>query len=513
MKSFCAVIASFLLLTVNAGTLTWTGAGSTGVWDDYRNWDQKRIPTSSDYVIIDTSNASVTLDIPFSVNTLHISAGTFIQPQPFSVGNLIVDGSGVFNLNSGTASLSADSANITSQSGFIFSSGYFTGSMLVSSQSTLDLSGAASKGFNDAKVIVQGSTICDAGATLNFNGSTVNFVGGLEIKGGNLVNFQTNNPNDDSTITGSLTIDPKGQVQFLVPTQFNSISMGMAAQLTVTKGQQQVTGLTMDSNSVVVIAGSNTGLTAGSISSKGSISTLNAMAVGGRSQILNLIVDGAAPVAFNGPVAFGSLTVKSGSISLSGANTADSAQFGTASISGPGSSLSVGTLKLAGPNTNLANTSITVSGASTFNGQVQIGSGSITVQSGATVQASQFSLLASNGVPVSGNTFINNGNIAVNSVFTITQLTAAGTGSYTVKGKLALQNADLTAGTVALASSTSSFTGSVSSFNAKSISSTASPLNFIDFTVDALTFHCHSPCPAVSSSGRTSTFQASPNSS
>jgi hypothetical protein len=288
--------------------------------------------------------------------------------------------------------------------------------------------------------------------------------------------------------------------------------MGAGASMTITKGLQQMGTLTMDSNSALIISGSNTGLTAGSISSKGSISTLNAMAVGGRSQILNLIVDGAAPVAFNGPVAFGSVTVKAGSISLSGANTADSAQFGTASISGPGSSLQVGTLKLAGPNTNLANTSISVTGASTFNGQVQVASGSITVQNSATVQASQFSLLANNGVAVPGNSFVNNGNIAVNSVFTITQLTAAGTGTFTVKGKLALQNADLTTGTIALSTSTSSFVGSVSSFNAKAVASTAAPLSFVDFTVDSMTFHCKTSCPAASSNGRTTNFQATPNS-
>jgi cytoskeletal protein CcmA (bactofilin family) len=237
------------------------------------------------------------------------------------------------------------------------------------------------------------------------------------------------------------------------------------------------------------------------------------MAIGGRSQILSLLVDGVAPVVFNGPVAFGTLVVKSGSLVLSGVNTADTAQFGTASISGVGSTLQIGGLTLSGP-TTLANTSIVITGtsASTFNGQVQVSSGSITVQQSATVTATQFELLALDGVPVATPTFINNG-IVIVTAFEINQLAITGTGSYSLQGKLTLQSSSFTAGTVTLAQSTSSLVGSVSSFTAKAVSTTATSLKYVDFTVGSLTFHCQSACPSTSTNGITNSFQAVPASS
>jgi hypothetical protein len=504
LRSLCVFA---LILLVSAGDLVWTGQGNTGVWDDYRNWDQKRIPTSSDNVFINMASAQVTLDVSWvSVASLHVSAGLFIQPQSFFVGNLIIDNEGVYRLDSGNAALTVGgTANITSTQGLLFASGYFSGSLIVSSDSILNFTGAAAKGFNDARVVASGSSVCSSGATINYNGSSVDFPGGLTIASGAPVNFMEVGAGGNK-ITGKLILSSQAGLQLLVGTNFNSISMGSNSVITVTKERQSVGTLQMDDSSVINIAGQNTGLAAGSVNSRGTISTLSPVSVGGRSQIFSLIVDGAAPVLFGAGVAFGSITIKSGSVQLAGANTADSAQFGTASVSGV-SSLVVSDLKVMGPNMNLANASINVTATASLNGQVQVSSGYIALQQNAVGSVASFSVLAAGGVAVAGYSFVNNGQINIQTQMQFTQVNAVGGGQYALapQSGLGLANSDLTAGQVVLGDS-AQFSGSVAGVNVQQTA--AASQKYVDFSVDTFVFHCPSPCPSVTSNGRTVSFMA-----
>jgi len=502
MRTFCVLA---LIALASATQLVWTGLGNTSVWDDYRNWDQKRIPTSADNVLINLASAEVTLDVSWvTVASLQVSAGTFIQPQSFSVGNLIVDNEGVYRLDSGNGALQVGTANVTSPQGFLFASGYLSGSLIVSQQSILNFTGAAAKGFNEAKVTVAGNSVCSAGATLNFNGSAINFAGGLNIQNGQAVNF--NGVGSQNSITGKLVLASQAGLQLLVNTNFNTISMGANSVITVTKERQSVGTLNMDGSSVISIAGENTGLSAGSVASRGTISTLSPISVGGKSQIFSLIVDGAAPCVFGGAVAFGSLTIKSGSVQLSGASTADSAQFGVAAVSGV-SSLVVGDLKVMGPNFNLANSSINVTATASLNGQVQVASGLIALQQNAVGSVASFSVLAAGGIAVPGVSFVNNGQINIATQMQFTQVSATGSGVYALSPQAGLQlaNADLTAATVIIGDQ-AQFSGNVASANIQQTSAASS--KFVDFTVDFFTFHCPSPCPSISSNGRSVSFSA-----
>jgi hypothetical protein len=504
LRSLCILA---LIAVAAAGDLVWTGMGNTSVWDDYRNWDQKRIPTSADNVIINLASAQVTLDVSWvTVASLHVSAGLFIQPQAFSVGNLIVDNEGVYRLDSGNAALTiGGTANITSSQGLLFASGYFSGALIVGADSMLNFTGAAAKGFNDAKVVATGSAVCSAGATINFNGSSINFIGGLTVQAGAPVNFMEVSAGGNK-ITGNLALEPQAGLQLLVGTNFNTISMGSNAVVTVTKERQSVGTLQMDDSSVVNIAGENTGLAAGSIASKGTISTLSPVSVGGRSQLFSLIVDGAAPVVFGSGVAFGSLTIKSGSVQLSGPNTADSAQFGTATVTGV-STLVVSDLRVMGPNMNLANASINVTATANLNGQVQVSSGYIGLQQNAVGSVASFSVLAAGGVAVAGYSFINNGQINIATQMQFTQVNAVGSGTYALgpQSGLGLANSDLTAGQVILGDS-AQLTGSVAGANIQQTA--AADQKFVDFTVDTFVFHCPSPCPSITSNGRSVNFSA-----
>jgi hypothetical protein len=499
----CALVTLAL-----AEPLVWTGLGNTSIWDDYKNWDQKRIPTASDWVIINTPGATVTLDVAWaSVATLQISSGMLIQPNPFAIGNLIVEKDGVYRLDSGTGSLVLTSGNVTSTDGFLFASGFLQGSLTVST--ILNFTGAAAKGFNDGNVVVGGSAVCSAGATINFNTTKINFAGGLEIQGGSPVNFV--GITTGNQISGGLVLDASSAVQFLVETQFDTIKMGKNSQIQVTKQITQVGTLNMDDSSLVQIAGPNTGLQASSIASTGAINTLSPVAVGSKSQILNLVVDGNAPVTFGDAVAFGTINVKSGSVTFAGASTADTAQFGTASISGV-STLVAGDLKFSGPNVNLANSSISVTGTASFNGQLQVSSGSVSLGNNAKGTVQTFQVIASNGVPVSGTSFNNDGQVTVATQLTFTQLNAAGAGSYALNPSagLSLNNAVLTAGTVIL-NKEAVFSGAASAINVGSTNSADNSM--IDFTVDGATFHCKQNCPAITSNGVSSSFTASESSS
>jgi len=491
-----------LCVAALADQLVWTGLGNTSVWDDYRNWDRKRIPTPDDDIIIDLASAVVTLDVNWgTVRSMHISAGMFIQPQNFGVGRLTVDNNGVYRLDSGNGALTVGTANVTSTQGFLFASGTITGALIVSSNSILNFTGAGAKSFNLAKVTASGNSVCDAGATINFNGSTINFAGGLTINSGDAVNFM--GIGGTNQITGAGILAARAGLQLLVGTSFNTLNMGANSQLTITKEQQQVGSLIMDDSSAISIAGENTALSAGSITSRGVISTLSPISVGGKSQIRTLVIDGAAPVVFGSAVAFGQVTIKSGSMQISGMSTADQAQFGVATVTGVGS-LSIGDLRVTGPNMNLANASINVTGTANFNGQIQLSSGLVAILNGATANVVNLQVLAAGGIAVPGISFINQGKITITQTqLSFTQLNAGGRGTYVLdeQTQLTLSNANMSAASVVLGDG-AEFSGPVAGIDV--VSTTAQSQKYVDFTVNGFTFHCTSPCPPITSSGQTS---------
>jgi hypothetical protein len=499
-----------LCVAALADSLTWTGHGNTTSWDDYRNWDKQRIPVSSDNIVINMDSASVTLNIPMvSVASVHISAGAFIQPNPFTVGQLTVDGTGVYRLDSGNGFLTVTNANISSKPGFLFASGYLTGSLNVNSGSQLNFTTAASKSFTEAKVTVAGTSTCDAGATINFNGSSLNFAGGLTFQAGDAVNLiGTGNA---SQITGSATIAANGQVQLLVATNFVNFNMGSGSALQVVKEPQTVQNLNMADTTTLSIQGERSSLSAGTVTSTGVISTLSPVSIGGKAQILSLVIDGNVPVILGGDAAFGSVIVKAGSLSIAGSATADNAQFGTATVGGSGS-LAVAALKVTGPNMFVTGASITVTNTATFNGQIQFSSGLVSISQGATASVSQLACLASGGVFVNGTSWNNDGTVTITGdTLSFSQVSATGNGAYNIgdNNALSLSNAFFSANTVTIGKN-AVFNGQVSAVN---VTSTSASDKFVDFTVDTFTFHCSQSCPAIQSNGQTTSFSASGNSS
>ena len=62
-------------------TIFWTGAGSNDNWSNTENWDQKRLPISSDTVLVSTNDVT-DVDVNITINNLIIENGATVGVEP-----------------------------------------------------------------------------------------------------------------------------------------------------------------------------------------------------------------------------------------------------------------------------------------------------------------------------------------------------------------------------------------------------------------------------------------------
>ena len=437
-------------------TVKWIGSNN-GSWSAAANWSPANVPGPTDDVLIGVAEnvnfnitGSSTIDALYSAagSTISISGGTLTVSSASSVsdveGSLALSGAGTF-----TPNVQMTLAGLT-QSG-----GLLTGTGTVTVTGSAQLSGGRESGTGTTTV-QNGATFTttsfqlDGGHTLKLGGSSAASGANVSINlngtagdlgsgiltilagatfddqttaaSGNGLNISSSNFSGDNgsdatvnnfgTFKKSGTTTTGGPTTSIISTTFNSGSAATgAATVNVQNGTLILSGGGTDTQTSYIGAGTiqfGSGGAGGNRTIDGSsnISTANATFSGGTTTLLtgsNYNVTGTTTINGGSAVLQGTITNLGSLLTISS---------GSLNLNGSSPSLSIGSLTQSGG--LLTTGTVTVSGSAQLSGGRESGTGTTTVQNGATFTTTSFQLDGGHTLKLGGSSAASGANVSIN---------------------------------------------------------------------------------------------------
>jgi len=382
-------------------TITWTGGGSSTSWFTAANWDQNRLPATSDNVCIPATNPAIT--VAFDQNqTAQILTLQSAQALAVSAGQLAVTDTTQTSTISNGVTLSGGSlggaGNVVVAGPVSWSGGGKNGTGTLTANGGMTISGTATKFIDD------GTVTNPAGQTAVINGTGPIAMGGGTFANAGTVDDQADlnfiahpsgggflfpcNPTGSGTISNSGTFIKSGGAgtTLLCPL----VAFSNSGTVKVTSGTLSLQGGGASTGPFTVAGGSTLDFGAGSYlldagssvtgAGTGSFSGATVTFTSGATYTTGATSISGGSVTFNGPASTGSYTQTGGTLDIA---------TGTFPVSN--------TLTLSGGSLGGAG-NVAVAGPVHWSGGTKDGAGTLTANSGMTISGTDPKAIDGGGV-------------------------------------------------------------------------------------------------------------------